>query len=341
MLSFIFEETKKLYNKKFKFLKNKNILITGASGLIGHYLICFFLHNIDKINSLKKLVLVHKSKLPPYFKILNKYKKIKIIKLDLSKKENNKINMKFDYIFHLASYGQPSKFIHNPLETFKLNTHAIINLIKNLKSNGNFFYLSSSEIYSGLKGNIKEDKIGTINTDHARGGYIFGKLAGETLLSIFRKIKKLEYKIIRLCLAYGPGTKINDTRVLNQFIENSFVKKKIQLIDDGKDIRKYIYITDALKMILNICFFGKNHIYNVGGKKRISINKLANVIGKIQNRKVIIKKNYNEKKSSPKNAFVNINKYEKEFGIFKMTQLEKGIKNTIDWQKKIYEKKIK
>lgn len=339
MLEFIINETKELYCRKYNFLKNKNILITGSNGLIGHYLTAFFLNNIISSSPIKKLVLVYNSNLPTYFNLLKKNKKIKILKYDLTK-TNIKFSFKFDYIFHLASYGQPDKFTSKPLQTFKLNTETIVNLTKLLKKKGQFFYLSSSEIYSGLDGNISEEKIGTVNTDHARACYIFSKLGGETLLSIFNKIYKINYKIIRLCLAYGPGTKKNDKRVLNQFIQRSIFNKTINLMDNGLSKRRYIYILDTLKMILKICFFGKSKIYNIGGKETISIKQLAKIIGDIQNKKITLPANSEKKqRGSPKNAFVNINKYEKEFGKFKMTSLKIGIKKTIDWQKKLYEKK--
>lgn len=340
MFKFIIDETKLLYSHKFNFLKNKNILITGSNGLIGHYLTAFFFNNINSKYSIGNLVLTYNSFLPKYFSIFKKNKKIKILKIDLTKKITNQINIKFDYIFHLASYGQPDKFTSNPLKTFKLNTETITNLMNFIKMQGRFFYLSTSEIYSGLNGSISEDKIGTINTEHSRACYIFSKLGGETLLSIFNKIKKIDYKIIRLCLAYGPGTKKNDTRVLNQFIQRSLFKKKINLMDNGLSLRKYIYILDTLKMILDICFFGKSRIYNVGGKKIVSIKKLAELIASMQNKEIALPKNLKkEQKGAPKNAFVNINKYEKEFGKFKMTSLKTGLKKTIDWQKKLYEKK--
>lgn len=338
MFNFIINETRQLYNERYNFLKNKNILITGASGLVGHYVTAFFLNNINSKSPINKLVLIYNSYLPNYYDVLKKNKKIKILKLDLTNK-NNKLNIKFDYIFHLASYGQPDKFTSEPLQTFKLNTETITDLVKLLKINGKFFYLSSSEIYSGLERGINENKIGTVNTDHARACYIFSKLGGETLLSIFNKINKINYKIIRLCLAYGPGTKKNDKRVLNQFIKRSIFNKRIKLMDNGLSQRKYVYILDTLKMILNICFFGKSKIYNVGGKKIVSIKKLAEMIADIQNKKINLPKNTKkEKKDSPKYAFVNISKYEKEFGKLKMTSLKMGLKKTIDWQKKLYEK---
>jgi UDP-glucuronate decarboxylase len=340
MFKFIIDETKLLYNHKYNFLKNKNILITGSNGLIGHYLTAFFFNNINGKFPIDNLVLTYNSFLPKYFSILKKNKKIKIVKIDLTKKITNQINLKFDYIFHLASYGQPDKFTSNPLKTFKLNTETITNLMKFVRTQGKFFYFSSSEIYSGLNGNISEDKIGTVNTEHDRACYIFSKLGGETLLSIFNKINKIDYKIIRLCLAYGPGTKKNDTRVLNQFIHRSLFRKKINLMDNGLSLRRYIYISDTLKMILNICFFGKNKIYNVGGKKTVSIKKLAEIIATIQNKKISLPINLKKRqKGAPKNAFVSIGKYEKEFGKFKMTNLKSGLKKTIDWQKKLYEKK--
>lgn len=337
MFSFIHNETTntfKQYNTTL--LKNKKILITGASGLIGHYLISFFLHSLKSKNKIKLLTLYHKSRLPSYLGFLKKIKNVRIIKKDLSK-YNLREKKKYDYIFHLAGYAQPLKFTKNPMQTFFLNTKSILNLKKNLNKRGKFIYLSSSEVYSGLTNKATEEKIGKANTDHPRASYIFGKLSGETILSILKKTQKINYKIIRLCLAYGPGTKKNDFRAINQFIEKSINKREIKLIDQGTDVRQYIYILDVIKMILNISFFGKSDIYNIGGKKKILIKNLAKQIAKIQNKilkfpKIKKIKNF----GAPKNAMVSIKKYEDEFGKMKLTNFESGLKKTIIWQKYLY-----
>ena len=73
---FIFKECSTLYDEnKFKFLKNKKILITGATGVLGQYFIAFFLKTAESKYKPKKIFLIHKNKIPNYLLFLKKKKK--------------------------------------------------------------------------------------------------------------------------------------------------------------------------------------------------------------------------------------------------------------------------
>ena len=334
----IIVDTQKIYNEsKYRFLKDKNILITGSTGLLGNYMIGFFLNSLQSNFKPKKITITFKNKLPTYLNFLKSNKSFKLIKKDLSKiKKINVINQ--DYIIHLAGYGQPMKFMEDPIKTFELNTGVLNMLLKKIDKKGSFLYLSSSEIYSGLNGKIKEDKIGLTNTDHPRACYIESKRGGEAIINIYRRKFGINAKSARLCLAYGPGTKKNDKRVLNQFIEKAIILNSIKMNDEGTALRSYIYVADATRMLLDILFFGKKTTYNVGGEEKISIHNLAKKIAKILRVPVNTKKtSYSKGIGAPKNAFVNTSLYKKEFKNYNFIKLDEGLERTIEWQKKIYE----
>ena len=337
----ISNESKSLYReKKFRFLKNKKILITGATGLLGTHFVSFFLESLKSKYKPKKITLIYKSTLPKHFVFLKKIDKIKLIKSNLDNFDNLRIK-KQDYIIHLAGYGQPSKFSKYPIETFKLNTQVVLSLLEKINRNGKFLYLSSSEIYSGLKNKWTEDRVGTANTDHPRACYIQSKKSGETLVNLYGKKLNISTKSVRLCLAYGPGNKIDDKRALYQFIEKAIKKKKIEMLDSGVEKRSYIYISDTIEKLINIIFFGTKNIYNLGGEENITILGLAKKIGKILKVPVIvpIKKQLN-KIGAPFSASVKNNAYNKEFKYKKLKSLNYGLEKTIKWQKVINKIKI-
>lgn len=336
---FIYKEISEVYtSKKYKFLKNKEILITGATGLLGHYFIAFFLKACEGGDRPKKITLIYKNKIPNYLNFLKKNKIFKFCKMDLSKKELPD-KKKYDYIVHLATYGQPKKFLADPLKTFFLNTSLLKNLILSLKKGGTFLFLSSSEIYFGLKYNTKEDRIGNINPNMDRAAYIFSKLSGETFLNIINKKYALNTKSVRLCLAFGPGNKKDDNRVVYELIKKGLITGKISLRDNGTAMRSYIYILDAVKMIVNIMFFGKKNTYNVGGEKLISIKKLGMSISNILRCSFEMPKNKIKNISAPELAFVDTELYKKEFGAVNYKNFINSLKKTIEWQKILHNKK--
>ena len=177
----------------------------------------------------------------------NCYKK----QFDICDAEEIKKLEKYDIIFHCSGYGQPKKFVNDPEKTFLLNTLTLIELTNKVNEGGHFLFLSTSELYINSK-TTKEEEFISIDPESSRNCYILGKLCGEQLLKWASKNKNFNYKNIRICLAFGEFFKKNDERVLTEIIFKALSKNEINLIDDGSAIRRYIYIEDAVKMILNI-----------------------------------------------------------------------------------------
>jgi nucleoside-diphosphate-sugar epimerase len=118
------------------------------------------------------------------------------------------------------------------------------------------------------------------NPTHPRSPYIEGKRCGEAICNIFRETGK-NIKIVRLGITYGPGTQKGDTRVINSLIDKGLNNDKIELLDDGSSLRSFCYVTDAIEMMWNIMFKGKEFIYNVANTNSMSILQLSTVIGDI------------------------------------------------------------
>lgn len=333
-MSIIENECKEIIEKlNFEKLKNKSILITGGSGLVGLYLVnC--LRQIKENLNLKISVWV-KNEIEKNFETL--FENCELIKGDIT--DTNLFNTlpSYDYIIHSAGYGQPNKFMDDKIKTISLNTTATINLFKKLNINGSFLFMSTSELYNGLDNEfVKEYEIGSSNTDHPRGCYIESKRCGEAICHSYSST--FNVKIARLSLAYGPGTKINDQRVLNSLIQKGLENDKIELLDDGSAIRTYCYITDVIEMLFNIILHGKKVVYNIGGESKISIFELSNLIGQQLKKNIVLPILKKEIIGSPKVVNISTERYKKEFLKNNFVDLESGLIKTISWQKQLYEK---
>jgi len=331
--SIIHQDCRKIIEKiNFSDLKNKSVLVTGASGLIGIYLISCLKMVSESLNI--KIFAWIKSDIEKEFKTI--FEGCEIIQEDITQNKIFDTIDEFDTIFHCAGYGQPGKFLQDKLKTILINTNSTINLFNKLKPNGKFLFVSTSEIYSGLNyENIEENEIGNTNTDHVRACYIEGKRCGESICYSFID-KGYDVKIVRLSLAYGPGTKKDDHRVMNSLIQKGILNNEINLLDDGSSIRTYCYITDAIEMFFNIILFGKKEIYNVGGNSQISIFELAEMIGKKLNKTVNKSTNSTTLEGTPKVVNSSIKRYIEEFGKKEFISLEKGLDFTINWQQQLY-----
>ena len=325
--------------KIFNNIVNKTILITGASGLIGHYLVAYLSVAASKGIKVKKVYLVFKNRLPDYFDKIFFGLNVEFLQGDITDINFLLMLPKSDYIIHAAGYGQPGKFLLDELKTIQLNTTSTIEIFRKLEKNGSGVFLSTSEIYSGLSNPpFLENQVGSTNTNHNRSCYIEGKRCGEAIVSAFRK-SGYNLKSIRLSLAYGPGTREDDNRVINTFIRKGIIQKKIEMLDSGDAFRTYIYVTDAVDLIYRILFFGESDIYNLGGKSRLKICDLAILIGKNLNVPVLAPKDDLLKiQGSPDDVFVDMGKAEIEFNRKNYVELDQGLTKTIDWQLNLYKK---
>jgi nucleoside-diphosphate-sugar epimerase len=208
-------------------------------------------------------------------------------------------------------------------------------LFDKLSKRGKFLFVSSSEIYSGLKKPpFKESEAGITNTTHPRACYIEAKRCAEAICLAYRK-KGIDAKAVRLSLAYGPGTRPGDKRVLNSFIEKALTGK-IALLDQGEAKRTYCYISDATEIMWNVLLHGKEPIYNVGGNSRTTIRELAEKIGKYLDAPVILPSKIQDMAGAPEDVYLDMTKVQEEFNKIEYVILDEGLKNTIEWQRQLY-----
>ena len=333
--SIINDIEEKFSNFDSSFFRNKSILITGASGLIGIHILEYIVflnkqgYDIDAFS--------HSFSEPSvYMEELLRDGKVRHIKADLSDAEQYQMLPEVDVVIHAAGYAQPTLFMANPLATISINVTATIALLDRLKPNGVFIFISSAEVYCGQKITpFNEEQIGISTPYHPRSSYIEGKRCGEAVCAAARK-QGVRAISIRLGDVYGPGTRANDKRALNSFIQRALVNNEIKLLDQGLAKRTYFYITDALESIINIIIYGKEPVYNVGGETVTSIIELAKLIGSITNVEVITP-NYDENiVGSPPTLQLNTDRLKKEFGYKKYVDLSEGLQRTVEWQKRLY-----
>jgi|MDTC01.3.fsa_nt_gb nucleoside-diphosphate-sugar epimerase len=334
----------KININKLKKNKIKNILITGCSGFIGNYLINTLLNKNIKNNF--QIYGIDTIK-PKIFKN-RKNKNFHFYKKDLFKIKTFNLNKKIDLIVHLAGIPSPSFYKLKPLETFYLNSELckiFLDYAKRKKSK--FVYFSSSEIYGNPDSkNIptKENYEGRVSSIGDRSCYDESKRAGETYTFIYKSIYKINCNIIRPFNFYGNGMKQNDKRVIPQFFNTALSKKIILPFSNGKQTRSYCHIIDAIPQIINICFYGKKFVYNIGNSSQeIKASELAKKIKKIINNKSIVIKNIpypnSYPSSEPLRRCPDTSNLKSEFNYRPTVNIDLGLRLFCEYAKKNFLKK--
>ena len=294
------------------------ILVTGASGLIGNYLLNYLYKKFPEADFYGT---THKNIPKSKFKVVY-----------ISYSEIFKTKLRFDQIWHFATYGQPLKFMKNWRDVINLNTNHLFNLCNLLSPTGKFLFASSSEIYDSNGDGLESEPPASF-TCRPRSIYIDSKRLGESILNSL--LPKDSYRIFRICLAYSPYFKSDDNRVMYELILKGLKNNEIKLIDEGEAIRQYIYIEDACEMMVEIA--NKEYkkllldeappIFNISNSfEPITIYELAKLIG--SNLNVSVRKGPANSNLyfAPKLVKVYPERFLKIFPKYKFVTTKEGIK---------------
>ncbi len=316
-------------------LRNKIVLVTGGSGLIGTHILACLCH-LQKRGFSMNVYVHHFSELPPHIAKLINQGNFEVIQANLADFDEYACLPEADIILHAAGYAQPTRFMADPIATIQVNTSATIELLKRLRSGGKFLFVSSSEIYSGLnKPLLNETDIGFTTPSHPRAAYIESKRCGEAICNAFRA-QGVSAVAARVALAYGPGTRKHDKRVLNSFIEKALCLQRIELLDAGAAVRTYCYVDDIVELLWQVLLYGKEPVYNVGGHSTVTISDLARMIGKITGVPAVFPTIQAEIAGAPEEVRLDLSRVETEFGKTDYVSMEDGLKATIEWQRDLY-----
>lgn len=305
-------------------LKNKNILITGASGMIGSYINNVLIVLNDKFNYNIGIYLLvrNESKLENY--VINR-EDTNVLIQDVV--EDINVFDRIDYIFHTASPASPLIMKNKPFETNIANTvgtyQSLKLAIKN-KSLG-YVFISSREIYGQPHENqeffYEDGEMGEILHLIPRNSYAEGKKAAENMCSCAMNEYGINTKIVRLAHTYGPLMSVDDGRVQADFLKNAINDEDIIMKSDGSAVRTYTYIADAINAIFKVLLNGTDLVYNISNdNEKTSIKDLALTIAGLVGKKVIM--NIDDSNSAGTSSFT--------LGILS----SKKIRNELNWKPK-------
>lgn len=266
-------------------LSEKNILVTGASGMLPSYLIetILLLVKSGKIKDTRIFALVRNDeKANLRFKNYLKEDCLRFLIQDVCEPIN--IPDRIDIIIHAASQASPKYYGIDPIGTINPNVLGTTNLLKlgKEKQIENFLFFSSAEVYGTLEigSAIKETDFGVLDPMNIRACYAESKRMGETICASWHSQFNLPVKIIRPFHTYGPGMNHNDGRVFADFVFNILNNQNIEIKSDGSARRAYCYLKDAVVGYFYILFKGTfGEAYNVGNPfQEYNVKELATAL---------------------------------------------------------------
>ena len=288
---FIYE----VYNEiSWNQLKNKRILITGASGMVGSTLIRALLeYNREEEGNIQVVGISRNTDTArEQLKDILDMPEFTYIAADINCPLED-IGY-FDYIIHCASNTHPRQYSGDPIGTIMTNVLGTKNLLDYAveRGVGRFVFLSSVEVYGENRGDVEvftEDYLGYIDCNTLRSGYPEGKRLGESMCNAYAKQHGIDFVIPRLSRTYGPLLLGTDSKAISQFIHKAAKGEDIVLKSKGDQLFSYTYSEDAVAAILKIMLDGNSgEAYNVSDKdSAITLADLAGLLADIAGTKVI------------------------------------------------------
>lgn len=283
-------------------LRNKKILLTGATGMICSTVAELLFRLNDERGFDIHIYLAGRQEASCKERFQSKNAKYTFVYYDAMQKEAPDVSV--DYIIHAAGYGDPRAIAEDPVGIIRTNVYGTEKLLHLAKKNqARLLFISSGEIYGNFienKESYSEDDYGYIDILNQRAVYPSAKRLAETLCISYGNQYNVDAVIARSCHIYGPSIRENDSRASAQFTRNAAAGKDIVMKSAGSQIRSYCYTLDCASALLAILINGeKSQAYNIANRNSIvSIRDVAETIAECAGVKVIFENPSDGERSS-------------------------------------------
>lgn len=282
-------------NLPWEKLKGKSILISGATGLVGNYLVDVLMtKNTAELDCTVYALGRNKDKAMSRFSRWAEDEHLQFIPYDINHPFVRDDLGTVDYVLHLASNTHPMQYATDPIGTITTNIIGLQNMLEFAFAHNTtrFAFASSNEIYGENRGDAEkfdEGYCGYIDCNTMRAGYPESKRCGEALCQAYIKQKELDIVIPRLTRSYGPTMLMSDTKAISQFIKKGVVGEDIVLKSKGTQYYSYTYVADAVSGLLTVLLKGEcGQAYNIADEASdIMLKDLAQIIAGVAGKKVV------------------------------------------------------
>ncbi len=195
---------------------------------------------------------------------------------------------KIDYVLHFASPASPNPasplgYPNLPIQTLKagaLGTHNSLGVAS--AHNAKFLLASTSEIYGDPQEHPqKETYRGHVDPIGARSVYDEAKRFAEALTMAYHRFHHIDTRIVRIFNTYGPRMRLDDGRVVPNFIQQALRGEPLTIYGDGGQTRSFCYVDDLIEGIYRLMMSDFHEPVNIGNPVETSILEFAELVNNL------------------------------------------------------------
>lgn len=310
--------------------KKQRILITGGAGFLGSHLCDRFIKEGFSVIAMDNLITGDLRNIEHLFK----HPDFEYYHCDVS----NFVHVpgELDFILHFASPASPIDYLKIPIQTLKvgsLGIHNLLGLARVKKSR--ILIASTSEVYGDpLVHPQNEEYYGNVNPIGPRGVYDEAKRFQEAMTMAYHTYHNVDTRILRIFNTYGPRMRLNDGRVLPAFIGQALRGEDLTVFGDGSQTRSFCYVDDQVEGIFRLLMSDYHLPVNIGNPDEITILQFAEEIIKLTgtNQKIIFK---DLPQDDPKQRQPDITRAKNLLGWTPKVSRAEGLKITYDYFKSL------
>ena len=185
-----------------------------------------------------------------------------------------------DLVCDLACPASPVDFASMGLDILRVCSAGVENLLSLARDKeAVFLHTSTSEVYGDPHVHPQtEDYWGNVNPIGFRSVYDEGKRYAEALITAWAKKYGAKVRISRIFNTYGPRMRLDDGRVVTNFICQALANEPLTLHGDGSQTRSFCYIDDQVAGQAALAASNVSTPINIGNPVEITIRQLAEEI---------------------------------------------------------------
>jgi dTDP-glucose 4,6-dehydratase len=250
------------------------ILITGGAGFIGSHLCDRLLEDGHEIIAMDNLATGKVDNIAH----LAGNESFRFIKHDVT--DYIFVEGHLDAVLHLASLPSPVDYLNYPIQTLKvgaLGTHKTLGLA--MAKSARYLLASTSEVYGDpLEHPQSEDYWGNVNPVGPRGVYDESKRFAEALVMAYHRYHGVDTRIARIFNTFGPRMRMDDGRVVPNFVYQALCGKPLTVYDEGEHTRSFCYISDQIEGLVRLLFSNETDPVNIGNPDEMTILEFAHTV---------------------------------------------------------------
>ncbi|MBP8001499.1 MAG: SDR family oxidoreductase [Chloroflexi bacterium] len=253
---------------------NLRVLITGAAGFLGSHLSDRFLAEGHTVIGMDNFL----TGSPDNIAHLIGHERFSFIKHNVS--TYIYVDGPVDAVLHFASPASPNDYLEHPIPTLKVGSLGTLNTLGLAKAKGARYVLAStSEVYGDPDVNPQPETYwGHVNPIGPRGVYDEAKRFAEAMTMAYHRYHGVETRIVRIFNTYGPRMRLNDGRVVPNFIAQALRGEPLTVYMGGKQTRSFQYVSDLVEGIYRLLFSMESLPVNIGNPREMTIVEFAEAV---------------------------------------------------------------